>query len=54
MRAGAAGILAGLVAEGETVVTEIHHVDRGYPDFDATLRSLGGDVQRVPGADVGA
>ncbi len=54
VRAGAAGILAGLVAEGETVVTEIHHVDRGYPDIDVTLRSLGGDVRRVPGADVGA
>ena len=54
VRAGAAGILAGLVAEGETVITDIHHVDRGYPDIDATLRSLGGDVRRVPGADVGA
>ena len=54
VRAGAAGILAGLVAEGETIVTEIHHVDRGYPDIDVTLRSLGADVQRVAGADVGA
>ena len=49
VRAGAAGLLAGLVAEGETVVTDIHHIDRGYPDVDATLRALGGDVQRVPG-----
>lgn len=48
VRAGAAGVLAGLVADGETVVTDIHHVDRGYPDFDVTLRGLGGNVQRVP------
>ena len=50
VRAGAAGVLAGLVATGETVVTDIHHVDRGYHDFDATLRGLGADVHRVPGA----
>jgi UDP-N-acetylglucosamine 1-carboxyvinyltransferase len=49
VRAGAAGVLAGLVAEGETVVTDIHHVDRGYHDFDITLRALGADVRRVPG-----
>lgn len=51
VRAGAAGVLAGLVASGETVVTDIHHIDRGYPDFDATLRRLGGDVERVAGPD---
>jgi UDP-N-acetylglucosamine 1-carboxyvinyltransferase len=50
VRAGAAGVLAGLVAEGETVVTEIHHIDRGYQDFDGTLRSLGADVERRPRA----
>jgi UDP-N-acetylglucosamine 1-carboxyvinyltransferase len=50
VRAGAAGVLAGLVAEGETVVTDIHHVDRGYHDFDMVLRSLGADIERRPGA----
>lgn len=47
LRAGAALVLAGLVADGETIVTEPHHVDRGYSDFAARLRALGGDVQRL-------
>jgi UDP-N-acetylglucosamine 1-carboxyvinyltransferase len=46
IRGGAALVLAGLVAEGETVVTGAHHLDRGYEDFPAMLRSLGADVQR--------
>ncbi|HXQ76380.1 MAG TPA: UDP-N-acetylglucosamine 1-carboxyvinyltransferase [Acidimicrobiales bacterium] len=47
LRAGAALVLAGLVAEGETVVTEAVHVDRGYEDFAGKLASLGADVTRV-------
>jgi UDP-N-acetylglucosamine 1-carboxyvinyltransferase len=47
VRAGAALVLAGLVAEGETVVYECHHVDRGYVDLPETLRALGADVERV-------
>jgi UDP-N-acetylglucosamine 1-carboxyvinyltransferase len=50
VRAGAAGVLAGLVAEGETVVTAIHHIDRGYQDLAGRMRSLGADVERRPGA----
>jgi UDP-N-acetylglucosamine 1-carboxyvinyltransferase len=46
IRGGAALVLAGLVAEGETVVTGAHHLDRGYEDFAETLRSLGADVDR--------
>ncbi len=46
VRAGAAGVLAGLVADGETVVTDIHHIERGYHDFETTLQRLGADVQR--------
>jgi UDP-N-acetylglucosamine 1-carboxyvinyltransferase len=46
IRGGAALVLAGLVAEGETVLTGAHHLDRGYEDFPATLRSLGADVER--------
>jgi UDP-N-acetylglucosamine 1-carboxyvinyltransferase len=46
VRAGAALVLAGLAAEGETVVFDPHHVDRGYPDLAATLRSLGANVIR--------
>ena len=47
VRAGAALVLAGLVAEGETVVYGGEHVDRGYSDLAATLCSLGADVERV-------
>jgi UDP-N-acetylglucosamine 1-carboxyvinyltransferase len=47
VRAGAGLVLAGLVADGITEVHELQHVDRGYPGFDAALRSLGADVQRV-------
>lgn len=46
LRGGAALVLAGLVAEGTTVVGEIHHIDRGYEDFCDKLRSLGADVRR--------
>jgi UDP-N-acetylglucosamine 1-carboxyvinyltransferase len=47
LRAGAALVLAGLVAEGETVVTEAVHVDRGYEDFAGKLTALGADVSRL-------
>ncbi len=47
LRAGAALVLAGLVADGEAVVHDAHHIDRGYTDFAARLRALGGDVRRV-------
>jgi UDP-N-acetylglucosamine 1-carboxyvinyltransferase len=46
IRGGAALVLAGLVADGETVVTGAHHLDRGYEDFPGMLCSLGADVQR--------
>jgi UDP-N-acetylglucosamine 1-carboxyvinyltransferase len=46
VRAGAALVLAGLAAEGETVVLESHHIDRGYPDLAGKLRALGADVDR--------
>ena len=46
LRAGAALVLAGLIAEGQTLVTEPHHVDRGYANFAARLSALGADVER--------
>jgi UDP-N-acetylglucosamine 1-carboxyvinyltransferase len=49
VRAAAAGVLAGLVAEGETVVRDVHHIDRGYADFVERLRALGADVVRSGG-----
>ena len=45
LRAGAALVLAGLVADGETVVSGADHVQRGYEDLDGKLRSLGADVR---------
>jgi UDP-N-acetylglucosamine 1-carboxyvinyltransferase len=47
IRAGAALVLAGLVAEGETFVAGAKHVDRGYAGFDTALRALGADVTRT-------
>ncbi|MGH9035164.1 MAG: UDP-N-acetylglucosamine 1-carboxyvinyltransferase [Acidimicrobiia bacterium] len=47
VRAGAALLLAGLAADGETEVHDIHHVDRGYRDLAATLAALGADVTRA-------
>ena len=46
IRAGAALVLAGLVADGDTVVTEAQHVDRGYEDFAGALAALGARVER--------
>ncbi|HEY5184912.1 MAG TPA: UDP-N-acetylglucosamine 1-carboxyvinyltransferase [Actinomycetes bacterium] len=48
IRAAAGLVLAGLVADGVTTVSEVHHLDRGYPDFDAQLRTLGATVAREP------
>ncbi|MDR6225534.1 UDP-N-acetylglucosamine 1-carboxyvinyltransferase [Desmospora profundinema] len=47
LRAGAALVLAGLVAEGETEVTELHHIDRGYVGLVEKLAALGADIMRV-------
>lgn len=47
LRAGAALILAGLVAEGHTRVTELKHLDRGYVNFHKKLAALGADIERV-------
>src|SRR6478672_6718594 len=47
VRAGAALALAGMRADGETIIDDWHHVDRGYPDLPAALRSLGADIERV-------
>ncbi|ADI00620.1 UDP-N-acetylglucosamine 1-carboxyvinyltransferase [Salisediminibacterium selenitireducens] len=47
LRAGAALILAGLVADGYTRVTELRHIDRGYVDFSGKLKALGAEIERV-------
>jgi UDP-N-acetylglucosamine 1-carboxyvinyltransferase len=49
LRASAALVIAGLVAEGETVVDRIYHIDRGYECIEEKLQLLGGKIKRVPG-----
>jgi UDP-N-acetylglucosamine 1-carboxyvinyltransferase len=48
IRSGAALVIAGLVAEGETLVSGVHHIDRGYPRFEEAMQALGADVTREP------
>jgi UDP-N-acetylglucosamine 1-carboxyvinyltransferase len=48
---GAAGVLAGLVADGETFVRDVHHIDRGYAHFVERLQALGADVERIGAPD---
>ena len=51
LRAGAALTIAGLAAEGYTQVGGIEFIQRGYEDFDAKLRSLGGEIQKIDTQD---
>lgn len=47
LRGGAAMIIAGLMADGTTEITDIHHIDRGYENFEEKFAALGGDIQRI-------
>ena len=47
LRASASLVIAGLVAEGETTVERIYHLDRGYDRMEEKLRGLGADIERV-------
>jgi UDP-N-acetylglucosamine 1-carboxyvinyltransferase len=47
LRASASLVIAGLVAEGETTVERIYHLDRGYDRMEEKLRSIGADIERV-------
>ncbi|WP_416175785.1 UDP-N-acetylglucosamine 1-carboxyvinyltransferase [Clostridium sp.] len=47
LRAGAALILCGLCAEGETEISDIYHIDRGYVNIEKKLKALGADIKRV-------
>jgi UDP-N-acetylglucosamine 1-carboxyvinyltransferase len=47
LRASASLVIAGLVAEGETLVDRIYHLDRGYDQMEAKLRGIGADIERV-------
>jgi len=48
LRASASLVLAGLVADGETVVDRIYHIDRGYEMIEEKLAQLGADIRRIP------
>lgn len=50
LRASASLVIAGLVAEGETLVDRIYHLDRGYDRMESKLRNIGADIERVTGA----
>ncbi|MDE2400133.1 MAG: UDP-N-acetylglucosamine 1-carboxyvinyltransferase [Burkholderiales bacterium] len=47
LRASAGLVIAGLVAEGETLIDRIYHLDRGYDRMEAKLRAIGADIERV-------
>ncbi len=49
LRASASLVLAGLVADGETVVDRIYHIDRGYQDIEDKFSGLGAQIRRIPG-----
>lgn len=52
LRAGAALIIAGIVANGETSITNIYHIDRGYENIEEKFRKLGANIQRVVEEDI--
>lgn len=47
LRGGAAMVIAGLAASGETVISQIEHIQRGYEHIESSFRSLGADIQRI-------
>jgi UDP-N-acetylglucosamine 1-carboxyvinyltransferase len=47
LRASASLVIAGLVAEGETLIDRIYHLDRGYDQMESKLRGIGADIERV-------
>ena len=47
LRAGAALVIAGLVADGITVVSDIQYIQRGYEDFEGKLSGLGAQIEKV-------
>ena len=49
LRASVSLVLAGLVAEGETIVHRIYHLDRGYESLDRKLVQCGADIERLAG-----
>ena len=51
LRAGAALVIAGLVAKGETEIRDVHYIKRGYENLVEKLRGIGADIEEVPVED---
>ena len=47
LRASASLVIAGLIAEGETLIDRVYHLDRGYEQMETKLRAIGADIERV-------
>ena len=47
LRASASLVLAGLVAQGDTIIDRIYHIDRGYERIEEKLKMLGADIERI-------
>jgi UDP-N-acetylglucosamine 1-carboxyvinyltransferase len=47
LRASASLVLAGLAAEGETMIDRVYHIDRGYEKIEEKLRAVGAEIERV-------
>src|SRR5207247_5996675 len=47
LRASASLVLAGLAAEGETIIDRVYHIDRGYEKIETKLKAVGADIERV-------
>jgi len=47
LRASASLVLAGLVAEGETIIDRVYHIDRGYEKIETKLKDVGADIERM-------
>ena len=48
LRASASLVIAGLIAEGETIVRRVYHLDRGYEHIEKKLAGAGADIERIP------
>ena len=51
LRASFALVLAGLIAEGETIVNRVYHLDRGYEKLEEKLKAVGANVERIKESD---